>query len=89
MSGTGCEPHVNGFSGAYLFTEEKSSWRRVWYAAAENASDCKKLTGSDGRDLLICEGADMHQGVGDFFLYLLDAGQSDRLYLQSGRFWFT
>jgi hypothetical protein len=73
--GTGCEPHVNGFSGAYLFTKERSSWRRVWYRAGENASDCKKLTGSDGRDLLVCEGADMHQGVGDWFLYLLDAGQ--------------
>jgi len=73
--GTGCEPHVNGFNGAYLFTLEGSSWRKVWYTAGENASDCKKLTGSDGRDLLVCEGADMHQGVGDSFLYLLDAGQ--------------
>jgi hypothetical protein len=75
VSGMGCEPHTNGFNGAYLFTREGSSWRKVWYAAAENASDCKKLTGSDGRDLLVCEGADMHQGVGDWFLYLLDAGQ--------------
>ncbi len=75
VSGTGCEPHSNGFTGAYLFTNERSSWKQVWYRAAENASDCKKLTGSDGRDLLVCEGADMHQGVGDFFLYLLDAGQ--------------
>ncbi len=75
VSGFGCEPHSNGMSGAYLFTKEGSSWRKVWYGAGENASDCKKLTGSDGRDLLVCEGADMHQGVGDWFLYLLDAGQ--------------
>ena len=75
VSGTGCEPHSNGMSGAYLFTKERSSWRKVWYAAGENARDCKKLPGSDGRDLLVCEGQDMHQGVGDSFLYLLDAGQ--------------
>jgi len=62
-------------SGAYLFTREQSSWRKVWYGAGGNADDCKKLSGSDGRDVLICEGQDMHQGVGDSFLYLLDAGQ--------------
>ena len=75
VSGSGCEPHSNGMSGAYLFTRERSSWRKVWYGAGENASDCKKLTRSDGRDVLICEGQDMHQGVGDSFLYLLDPGQ--------------
>lgn len=75
VSGTGCEPHSNGMSGAYLFTKERSSWRKVWYGAGWNASDCKKLRGSGGRDLLVCEGRDMHQGVGDSFLYLLDPGQ--------------
>jgi len=75
VSGTGCEPHSNGMSGAYLFTRERFAWRKVWYGAGENASDCKKLSGSDGRDVLICEGQDMHQGVGDSFLYLLDPGQ--------------
>jgi hypothetical protein len=75
VSGTGCEPHANLMSGAYLFTKDGSSWRKVWYGAAENASDCKKLMGSDGRDLLVCEGGDMHFGVADSFLYLLDAGQ--------------
>lgn len=78
VSGTGCEPHSNGMSGAYLFTKDGSSWRKVWYAAGENASDCKKLLGSDGRDLLVCEGQDMHQGVADSFLYLLDAGRDPR-----------
>ena len=74
VSGVGCEPHSNGMSGAYLFTKEASSWRKVWYGPGENASDCKRVTASDGRDLLVCEGADMHQGVGESFLYLLDAG---------------
>jgi hypothetical protein len=71
VSGTGCEPHSNGMSGACLFTKDRSSWRKVWYGAGENANDCKKLPGSDGQDLLVCEGRDMHFGVGDWFLYLL------------------
>lgn len=75
VSGFGCEPHSNGMSGAYLFTRERSSWRKVWYGAGENASDCKKLSATGGRDVLVCEGQDTHQGVGDSFLYLLDAGQ--------------
>ena len=75
VSGFGCEPHSNLMSGAYLFTKQGSSWRKVRYTAAENADDCKKLPGSDGRDLLVCESSDMHQGVADWFLYLMDAGR--------------
>jgi hypothetical protein len=75
VSGFGCEPHSNLMSGAYLFTKEGPSWRKVWYSPGENAANCKKLYGSDGRDLLVCEASDMHQGVADSFLYLLDPGQ--------------
>jgi len=75
VSGTGCESHANLTSGSYLFTKERSSWRKVWYAAGQNADDCKELPASDGRDLLVCEDRDQHFGVADSFLYLLDAGQ--------------
>lgn len=40
-----------------------------------NAFDCKKLAGSDHRDRLVCAADDMHQGVGDSYLYLLDPGR--------------
>jgi len=53
VSGSGCEDHADGYSGAYLLTKQGSSWRKVWYAPAEKAEDCKKLSGSDGRDLLV------------------------------------
>jgi hypothetical protein len=75
VAGFGCEPHSALMSGAYLFTKEGSGWRKVRYTAGQNADDCKKLTGSDGRDRLVCEASDMHQGVADWFLYLMDAGR--------------
>ena len=75
VAGVGCEDHANLMSGAYLFTKAGSSWRKVRYMAGMNADDCKKLPGSDGRDRLVCEAADMHQGFSDVFLYLLDPGR--------------
>jgi hypothetical protein len=78
VAGVGCEDHANLMSGAYLFTKQESSWRKVRYVAGANADDCKKLPGSDGRDRLVCEAADMHQGFGDSFLYLLDPGRDRR-----------
>ena len=74
VAGLGCEPHSALMSGAYLFTKDGSGWRKVRYIAGQNADDCKRLTGTDGRDLLVCEGSDMHQGVADWFLYLMDVG---------------
>jgi hypothetical protein len=75
VSGSGCEDHADGMRGAYLFTKDRSSWWKLWYSPGENTDDCKKLTASDGRDLLVCQASDMHHGVADSFLYLLDAGQ--------------
>lgn len=75
VSAFGCESHANGMSGSYLFTRDGSSWRKVRYEAGVNASDCKKLTGLDGRDRLVCAADDMHQGFADEFLYLLDPGR--------------
>lgn len=78
VSGFGCEPHVNLMSGSYLFTKQSSSWRKVWYSPGELAADCRKLPAADGRDLLACEGSDMHQGVADYFLYTIDPGRDPR-----------
>jgi hypothetical protein len=75
IAGVGCEDHAHLMSGAYLFTKQGSSWRKVRYNPGWNADDCKKLPGSDGRDRLVCEAADIHQGFADSFLYLLDPGR--------------
>ena len=71
-SSHGCEPHSSSNGGSYLFTHSVKGWRIVNYASGRIADRCKKLKGSDGRDLLICGSGDQHQGVGDLFLYLLD-----------------
>lgn len=78
VAGVGCEDYANLMSGVYLFTKHGVSWQKVRYTSGWNADDCKKLPGSDGRDRLVCESADMHQGVADSFLYLLDPGQDPR-----------
>jgi hypothetical protein len=78
VGGWGCEDHADGLSGAYLFTKDQSSWLKVWYSPRMNVSDCKKLTSLDGRDLLVCAASDMHFGVGDWFLYLVDPGLDPR-----------
>jgi hypothetical protein len=75
ISGFGCESHADGNSGSFLLTNDGSSWRKIRYLQGTNAFDCKKLTGSDNRDRLVCAADDMHQGVGDSYLYLLDPGR--------------
>jgi hypothetical protein len=74
VGGSGCEGHADGMRGAYLFTKDRSYWWKLWYSPRENADDCKKIAAADGRDVLICQASDMHQGVADSFLYLLDPG---------------
>jgi hypothetical protein len=76
VAGVGCEDHANLMSGAYLLTKQGPSWRKVRYEPGQNADDCKKLPGSDGRDRLVCLSADMHQGFSDSFLYLMDPGRA-------------
>ena len=74
VSGFGCEPHSNGFSGSFLFTRTGASWHRVRYVAGMTAFDCRKLKGSDRRDRLVCGAEDGGQGHFASFLYLLDPG---------------
>ncbi len=74
VSGWGCESHADGNSGAYLFTKDRSSWLNRSYTPRMDASDCKKLTSLDGRDLLVCAASDVHFGVPDSFLYLFVPG---------------
>jgi len=74
ISGFGCESHADGDSGSFLLSKD-GSWRKVRYLQGMNAFHCKKLTGSDSRDCLVCASDDMHFGVADSFLYLLDPGR--------------
>jgi hypothetical protein len=62
VSGSGCESHADDFGGSFLLTKQGLSWHKVRYVAGLIAFDCHKLTGSDGRDRLICGQADSWQG---------------------------
>jgi len=74
ISGRGCEPHVENYSGSFLFSRNSSTWKKVRYEAGLQAWTCKKLAAADGRGRLVCAATDQHQGVQDAFLYLLDPG---------------
>jgi hypothetical protein len=62
VSGFGCESHGDDFGGSFLLTTQGLSWHKVRYVAGLIAFDCHKLTGSDGRDRLMCGQADSWQG---------------------------
>src|SRR5579875_1662105 len=77
MSTQGCASHAEGWGGSFLLRDDGRGYQKVWYRGGYSASDCKKLKASDGRDVLICEAGDMHFGVGDEYLYLLDLNWID------------
>jgi hypothetical protein len=62
VSGSGCASHGDDFGGSFLLTKQGLSWHKVRYVSGLIAFDCHKLTGSDGRDRLICGQADSWQG---------------------------
>ena len=68
----GCESHVTGLGGTFLLSKSDSAWKRVSLRPTAIVDDCKKLPAPDGHDVLICYGADGHQGVTNAFLYLVD-----------------
>jgi hypothetical protein len=77
ISTRGCDSHAKGWGGSFLLRDGGHGYREVWYRAGYIATDCRKVKASDGRDLLICESSDMHFGVGEEFLYLLDPNWTD------------
>jgi hypothetical protein len=72
ISGIGCAPHADTFGGSFLFTKDRSAWRKVRYEAGLIAWDCKKLRASDGRDRLACGVVDGNQGIFYSSLFLRD-----------------
>jgi hypothetical protein len=72
-----CEGHVSHFSGSFLLSKQGTRLHRVWYRPGYFATDCKKLRAKDGRDVLICQASDAHQGVAGEFLYLIDVVRND------------
>jgi hypothetical protein len=74
VSGSGCESHADDFGGSFLVTKHGLSWHKVRYVAGLIAFVCHKLTGSDGRDRLICGQSDTWQGDQGSSVCLHDPG---------------
>ena len=89
MSTMGCDSHAAGLGGSFLLRDDGHGYRKAWYQAGYIASDCKKLRASDGRDVLICGSSDMHFGVGEEFLYLLDLDRTDPNTLRPNQLFFN
>jgi hypothetical protein len=68
----GCESHASGLGGTILLERDRAEWKFASLHPGYGPGDCKKLPASDGRDVLICAAADMHAGVRDDFLELID-----------------
>ena len=89
LSTVGCEPHAAGSGGAFLLRDEGNGYQQVWYRPCYIATDWKKLKATDGRDMLICESSDGHQGIEDQFLYLLDLNGPDASTLRAAQIFFS
>jgi len=64
MRTNGCESHANNMGGDFLFRRNGGKWSLVRYASGANADNtCLKSPWADGRDAVICQSEDMHQGV--------------------------
>jgi hypothetical protein len=68
----GCTSHVNQFGGTVLLTRSGGHWKRAGVELGRITSRCISVKRKDGRDLLVCESEDMHQGIGDLMLYSVD-----------------
>ncbi|MEZ2346093.1 hypothetical protein [Terriglobus sp. RCC_193] len=64
MRASGCESHANNMGGDFLFRRNGSKWSLIRYAKSAIADDkCLKALWGEGRDAVICESADIHQGI--------------------------
>jgi hypothetical protein len=64
LHASGCESHAKNYGGDFLMRRVAGKWSTVRYASGATAdSKCQRLLWQSGRHALVCETADMHQGV--------------------------
>ncbi len=74
----GCEPHSLNYGGTALYRELDGRWAFAGYATGFAASRCQPYRLSSGRDVLICEFSDAHQGSGATRVFIYDFAPPDR-----------
>ena len=75
----GCESHANSFGGGFLLRQAGTQWQTVRYmhgmtGGGENS--CQTLRWGNGRDVLLCQVGDMHQGVASDGVELIGVQES-------------
>jgi hypothetical protein len=73
----GCESHAENWGGLLLLERGPQGFALVRYVSSLNAQACWALRRADGRDLLLCQRGDAHQGTADERLFLWDLSGSD------------
>ena len=72
----GCAPHSLQFGGTVLLVRREGRWKMQWSELGLITSRCASVPRKDGRDLLVCETEDMHQGIGDRAVFVADLGRA-------------
>ncbi len=58
----GCEPHVSLWGGYVLFKYRNGEWHPTEYKTPRPGTKCATLPARSGKNYLLCEYRDMHQG---------------------------
>ena len=58
----GCEPHVSLWGGYVLFSYKNGIWRPRAYKIPRPGIKCATIPARSGKDYLVCDFSDMHQG---------------------------
>lgn len=63
LHASGCESHARNYGGDFLIRQVGNGWSLIRYAPGATADEsCQKLSWQQGRDAVICQTGDMHQG---------------------------
>ena len=79
----GCESHAENYGGMLLLERGPQGFQVVRYVSALAANSCWAVRRKDGRDLLVCERDDGHQGTTNQALYQWDLSGSDQQLLNT------
>lgn len=79
----GCESHAENYGGMLLLERGAQGFQVVRYVSALAANSCWAVRRKDGRDLLLCERDDGHQGTASQALYQWDLSGSDEQLLNT------
>lgn len=73
----GCEGHSENGGGLLLLEHRAQGFALVRYVSSLYAGACWTVRRDDGRDLLLCERGNAHQGTAEQRLFLWDLAQTD------------